>query len=297
MNLSPAETERFYRIWWSLLTYVNARTNLVADFPKDPKAGSVSVQDAAKIRNALWGADEHLQGFVDNNPDGLPDEDMELAASWNARVQGSFYIMRHLKKHSIFLLEEKSTQPVAYGVVGLVSPIEEIIPTYALPLMVNAVLLPFEDRIIYDGLLQRYSISFGSGIRKSLTQRLRFATELGGLVTSLEEDGSGGSSAVLDGNKKILLEFAKFLTKSGLSAKMVIQHSGMVDAFVQTHLHQMHPPRSLLQLTEKDLDQYFAQQGSAVNKVSFKRLVKFLLETERIDWDNARNMEDLLKNK
>lgn len=297
MNLSPAETERFYRIWWSLLAYVNGRTNLVADFPKNPKTGSVNAQDAVKIRNALWASDEHLQGFVDDNPDGLPDEDMELAASWSARVQGSFHIMRHLKKHSIFLLEEKSAPPVAYGVVGLVSPIEEIIPSHALPQMVNAVLLPFEDRIIYDGLLQRYSISFGSGIRKSLTQRLRFATELGGLVTSLEEDASGDSSAVLDGNKKILLEFAKFLTKSGLSAKMVSQHSGMVDAFVQTHLHQMHPPRSLLQLTEKDLDQYFAQQGSAVNKVSFKRLVKFLLETERIDWDNARNMEDLLKNK
>jgi hypothetical protein len=61
-------------------------------------------------------------------------------------VAGRFFILRHLKKYSVFLAEEQP--PKAYGVLGLVSPIQEIISSWALPVLVQAVLLPFESKII-----------------------------------------------------------------------------------------------------------------------------------------------------
>ncbi len=88
---------------------------------------------------------------------------------------GTVFILRHLK-YSVFLAEEQ--RPRAYGVLGLVSPIQEIISSRALPVLVQAVLLPFESKIIYDSLLVPYSVSFGSGIRRSLNEdyaRLRNA--------------------------------------------------------------------------------------------------------------------------
>lgn len=294
MNLSPADSERFYRIWWPLLTYINDRTNLAPDFPKKPITGSVKPQDALAIRNALWDSRDYLQGFINDNPVDLDEDDLELAASWERRVAGRFIIMRHLKKHSIFLLQD--SQPAAFGVLGIISPIDDILP-FAPPVMADAVLLPFEGKIIIDSLLAPYSLGFGGGIRRDLSQQLRRVTELGGLITSLDADdlAEAKAEAVVAGNRKILAEFRKDLVKSGLSEKMVGQHFAVAETFVKTHLLDSRPRRSLLEITAEDLSRYFASHPQAANRVSFKRLVKFLANSERIDWDEADAMEDFLK--
>ena len=54
MNLSAQKTERFYRIWFPLLSYVNAHRQIVSDFPAAPGEGNVNTQDALKIRQVLW---------------------------------------------------------------------------------------------------------------------------------------------------------------------------------------------------------------------------------------------------
>ena len=166
MNLRPNECDQFYRIWWSLLNYVNNQMNLINDFSSQLETGNIKQQDAAVIRNALWASDQLLQDFIDSNPNNLSDADLELAASWKNRVAAKFFIMRYLQKYSIFLND--SNNPIVYGVIGIVSPIAEILP-YAPPIMVDAVLLPFGDKIIFDSLLNSYPVRFGSGIRKGLT--------------------------------------------------------------------------------------------------------------------------------
>ena len=140
------------------------------------------MKDAFKIRDALWSSPEFLRGFVETNPAGLTEEDLALAASWERRISGDFIIMKHLKKHSVFLLN--SNKLVAFGVLGLMSPLDEVLP-YSPPVMVKAVLLPFEGKITYDGLVSPYSIHFGGSIRRDFTQSLRTAMELNGLIVSL----------------------------------------------------------------------------------------------------------------
>lgn len=294
MILSTADSERFYRIWWPLLSYVNDRTNLVPDFSKKPITGSIKLQDALALRDALWSSREYLQGFVDGTPAGLDEDDLDLAASWERRVAGRFIIMRHLKKHSIFLMQEP--QPAVFGVLGIISPIDDILP-YAPPVMVDSVLLPFEDKIIIDGLLAPYSLFFGGGIRRDFSHTVRNITESKGVVTSLDADAlaDAKADAVAAGNRKILAEFRKDLVKSGLSEKMVGQHFSVVEGFVKTHLLATRPPRSLLQITAEDLSHYFALHPQAANRVSFKRLVKFLENSDRIDWGEAAAMEKFLK--
>lgn len=49
----------------------------------------------------------------------------------------------------------------------------------------ETVLLPFKDRIVYDGLLSGYNISFGGGIKRMLNDSYRRAKERQGIVTSL----------------------------------------------------------------------------------------------------------------
>ena len=144
MVLPPDQTDRFYRIWIAQLHAVNAQRRLVAPFPPTWDEAALQTEDAFELRTALWADDALRERFVADNPARLPPADLALVASWRHRLQGDFIIERYLKPHTIFLSEGSPAR--AYGVLGLVSPVEEIIEA-PLPVYVQAVLLPFEGRI------------------------------------------------------------------------------------------------------------------------------------------------------
>ena len=69
--------------------------------------------------------------------------------------------------------------PMPGGETGL-----EVLDRY-LPVLTQTVLLPFKDRIVYDGLLTSYNVSFGPGIRRNLNEDFKTAKDRHGIVTSL----------------------------------------------------------------------------------------------------------------
>lgn len=52
--------------------------------------------------------------------------------------------------------------------------------------MVEAVLLPFEGKIIHDSLSMPYSINFGGGAKKGFQKKYRELKSKSGIITSLE---------------------------------------------------------------------------------------------------------------
>jgi len=209
------------------------------------------------------------------------------------RVAGQFYILRYLKKHAVFLTGREP--PQAYGVLGLVSPIQEVIPMPP-PVLVDAVLLPFEDRIIYDSLLMPYRLMFGSGILRSLNEAYCRVQEQGGVTTTLQPPSAKAiQQAIGGGNQKVLVAFQKNLLAGGLSPKMANEHTDNIARFIDTYWSTPKQPRPLLALDADGLQQYLRRQGKNVNWGSFRRLVRFLRDTNRIDWDRAEAMQRLLK--
>lgn len=299
MILLPHETERFYRIWWALLGYVNAQRHLIADLPAQPTPGSLQPVDAVKIRDALWTDDSLREDFIAANPAGLAVADLEMVASWKHRVAGKFFVVKHLKKYSVFLDDRSPSR--AYGVLGLVSPIEQVVGPY-LPILVEAVLLPFEDRIIYDSLLAPYRITFGGGIRANLKIALRDAQEREGIITSLTPHAEPATDeAQADArtrNAKVIGEFRKALYKSGLSPKMVEHHANNLQSFADDHLLAQAPPRLLLEMQTKDVGAYLnsldPERAPSAYK-SFKRYAKFLWDSARSNPDALLRLQDFLR--
>jgi len=123
---------------------------VVNDFPSQLENDNIKQQDAAVIRNALWASDRLLQDFIESNPNNLSDADLELAASWKNRVAAKFFIMRHLQK-LVFSLMTLIIQLLRCHRHSLANRRNTY---FTLPTMVDAVLLPFGDKII----LTAYSI-------------------------------------------------------------------------------------------------------------------------------------------
>ncbi len=285
MQLPPDQVDRFYHIWFELLHYLHEQRYLAPNFPDTPKAMSISPDDALQLRKALWADDALRESFIATNPAALPSADLDIVASWKYRVDGNFFIVRHLKKYSVFLSEQPATH--AYGVLGLVSPIEEVV-SFSSPVYTHAVLLPFEGQITYDSLLEPYTITFGPGFRSGVNDAYRIAQEREGIITALEPtevptDLQEVRKGILARNAKILNAFRKEQARRELSHTTVEKSVSNIDAFGQNHLLAQDPPRGLLDITPTDVQTYLSTSGDSTLKTSFKRYVRFLDETARID--------------
>lgn len=291
MKLAPEQVQRFYEIWFFLLHYVNEKKNLVESFPREYKIGRVSPEMALPIRNALWEDDSLRESFIAENPDNLSAADLKLVESWQYRVKDTFFISRYLKKHTVLISHSSPSR--AYGVQGLLSAFEEIAGPY-LPVLVQAVLLPFEGQIIYDSLLMPYNVSFGSGYRASLADTYRNIQERSGVITSLPFHQEAAQVKVA--NKKVLTAFQKDLGRAGLSPAKMQEHLNVIKAFDVDFLQAQNPPVFLLDVTTHLIEDYVQSQKKKVNTVSFKRFVKFLRDTWRIEYDDAEAILKYLKN-
>jgi hypothetical protein len=186
MNVTFDERMLFYELYAALLSYVNKRLNVVTEQFSDSREYMATPPEArAAIRDALYEHRELIDQFVAENPSHLPADRLEIVGSWKNAVVGKFFVLRYLSKYTVFLGSSTGSPKKAYGVLGLADPLEAIIGS-DIPKLVATALLPFKGRIIYDGLVSAYSITFGGGIKKSLNEEYREAKEAFGIIASLD---------------------------------------------------------------------------------------------------------------
>ncbi len=254
-------------------------------------------EQATQVRNALWADDRLLTRFTAENPAQLSEEDLALVASWQYRLAGNFFVVRTLKNYTV-LLTEAAPHARAYGVVGLTDSVAEtmILP---LPVYIQTVLLPFEDRIIYDSLLTTYNVSFGPGIRRHLKEAYRNATEREGILTSLLPTAPANPgerrSQIEVRDEKLLQAFRKRLAQTGLSLKMVEQHASTIQHFASNVLLSQTSPHGLLEMTPNEVEAYLQTTGGKTAKTSFKRFVRFLMETGRMEYGQTEELRQVLR--
>ena len=184
MTLPPEDGKLFFQLMWKLHYYANQKKGSHKNITSQDEYAALPAEKKLKTRDALWEHPELIDAYVQENPDTLPAEELEIVRKWKDFIKGSFFILRHLKKGSIFISEDNQV----YSVHGIQDPLEEVVPASALPIMVEAILLPFKGQIIYDGLLQSYSVHFGGGIRSDLNRTYMVAKQKDRILTTLEPD-------------------------------------------------------------------------------------------------------------
>ena len=154
----------------------------------------------------------------------------------------------------------------------------------------TATLIPFKDRIIYDGLLTAPPIMLGSGIRSRLNEEYQGVQESLGLVTSLPWSDEAMRHGILQGNARLLKAFRAYLAGSGLSEKMLAKHLENVERLAEI-LFDQETPEPLLNLNLQSARSYLDTHPSAAT--SLKRFVRFLFETGRGDWERTEELQVL----
>lgn len=192
MQIPEAEGRLFYHLFGELMRFGNRRLQAVDDEDLDSNFGRIAPETRMRIRDAVFQHPEIIDDFVRENPSHLSAEELATVARWKNFVAGTFYVYRYLKQHTIFMGGKKHDQ--AFGVLALADSIEVVLEAWPLPAMVRTVLLPWRDKIIYDGLMWRYQILVGNGVRDQLDEYYRKVKEGEGIVLSLPRRAARGQT-------------------------------------------------------------------------------------------------------
>jgi hypothetical protein len=184
MKLSRDDADLFFKLMWGLQFYVNQTRHILPEIKSPEEYAALPGSDKVQVRDALWEHPDLIDAYLAQNPDGLSAEEMELVCSWKRFVAGTFQVFRFLKKHTIFIDDESKV----YGVLGLYDSLEDVFYGRRPPIMIEAVLLPFKGRIVYDGAFRGYNILFGGGIRSALNEDYMAAKQNGRIITTLEPE-------------------------------------------------------------------------------------------------------------
>ena len=158
MRLEYSDVELFYRLWLPLLDFVNRKYQVCSKTEIIDLEEGVDPCDAKAAADYLWSHTAVLEEYLAAAE--LPEEDAQIVAGWKRCRPGRYILERHLKKGSVFLSAEDGA---VYMVKGLYSTWEEMLGEA--PVLLDAVLIPFRDSIISDGLVVPYPVYFGKGAR------------------------------------------------------------------------------------------------------------------------------------
>lgn len=157
MILLEKEAKLFFKLYIPLLGYANKYAN---NNKKRPMM---------EARWILYDNPQIIKKFILENPEKFSDEEIKIINGWQKFIKGNFVLISSLKKYDVFLTLDKK-EVLVYGVVGLIdSPIDLAIygiGTY----FENVVLLPWKDKIIWDGLVYQKPVILGKNYLKSFTE-------------------------------------------------------------------------------------------------------------------------------
>ena len=163
MRLEQSEAELFYQLWFPLLGFVNKKYHVCPKTGRIDQKHGVDARDAKKIADYLWSHIEVIEEYLAAAE--LPNEYAQIVAGWKQCKSGRYILERHLKRGSVFISAEDGT---VYMVKGLFSTWAEMLGES--PVLLDAVLIPFRDSIISDGLVVPYRIYFGKGVREGFKE-------------------------------------------------------------------------------------------------------------------------------
>jgi hypothetical protein len=181
MNLPKQDADLFFKLMWSLQNFVNLKLGVLPEITTVDEYRKLPSSEKLIVRDALYDHIELVDSYLEENPQKLSAEELEIIRSWKKFRSGDYFIERLLKKYAVFIGGDQ-----VYAVLALYDPFEDVLPYRNLPYYTKAVLLPFKGKIIYDGLLEGYAVSFGSGIKFDLKEIYMTAKQNGRIVESFD---------------------------------------------------------------------------------------------------------------
>ncbi len=154
-HLSEDEVQEFYKLFFSLLEYVNDKHQISAGLKMTSLKSDYNNYTWNDVIEYLFSNLEEIDEFVEENTRDFTKEELDKVKEFKRAVSSNllFFVGHDEKYAHIYSLDGKM-----YMVKGLISDIHEIVEG-KVPVRLVAHLVMFNGYIVYAGFLKRYTVS------------------------------------------------------------------------------------------------------------------------------------------
>ena len=133
-----------------------------------------------KCREALYKNKKLLDEYLQEQADQLTEEQVEILNGFKQKIRSDFILFKYLKKYAIFV---DTNTNLFYAVQALGDPFDNFFTD--LPVIINAAILPFKGKIIYDGFLQGGNVHIGRNMTADVNKSYKKAKQQKEIITTL----------------------------------------------------------------------------------------------------------------
>ena len=171
MSLSSQDVDMFYKLLHPLHYFANQQLQVIKGVTSLHQFEELTMENRFLVREALLKHLNLISTFVKKNPFGLASNELDIVQCWTRGVKDSFMVMEYTKEHTIFTSNSDTTK--VYGVMSLHSRFSSMFGS-RLPVLVETMLLPFRNHIVYDGIIKKGD--FEKSARGELYRKLMLST-------------------------------------------------------------------------------------------------------------------------
>lgn len=188
MRLSNRDAKEFYEIWFKLLRTVNEKHSISPSL-KEFVYGEVDTQEESKIRDYIWNHPESIdEAIADYEKAGFNERELSVLEAWrNKYAYSEFVLVEHRSNHTIFMNTRDDNR--LYAVHGIFDSFKKIYPARMVPMMIKTALIPFKNKIIYDGIFDELHFDELKNPQDLLPQTYRDAKKKWGTSFTLPDRG------------------------------------------------------------------------------------------------------------
>lgn len=180
MTLTDTEYKEFLKTHLDLLFYVGHKKNVL---PKDlslKKFLKLDFQIKFKCRESLLEDENIIDEYIASNFDHLTTNEIKILVGFQKKVRSSFVIFKCLKNYAVFI-DTKDNK--FYAVKALGDSFDTFFVNF--PVKISATLIPFKDKIIYDGFIQSSGVYYGQNMTETMNEDYKKAKSNKEILTSL----------------------------------------------------------------------------------------------------------------
>ncbi len=180
MTLSDLEYKTFLKIHIDFLFFIGQKSKIIDDSMNFKKFVDEGFSVKLKCRDFFLDNKQLLDDYLTTNFDKLNTEQISILTGFKRTITSDFVIFKCLTNNAIFI-DTKDNK--FYAVKALGDSFNHFFDRF--PVLVQTSLLPFKDKIVYDGFLRPTGIHFGSNMVSTMKEDYKRAKINNQILTTI----------------------------------------------------------------------------------------------------------------